>query len=77
MGDNHIKLYKTNGIDPSSEPISSIFLLTTFGWINPILVKGYRDTLNIKNVWDLQHGDYACIIINKFRKTTDNHKSFT
>lgn len=77
MGDNPVKLYKTNGIDPSAEPISSIFALTTFGWINPILVKGYRASLNIKDVWDLKRSDHASIIINRFRKSIDTHKSFT
>lgn len=67
IGDKPGKLYVKGDIFPSLEPISSIFSLITFSWIDPIIWKGYFHPLTAKDIWELRTDDHSAFVIQAFR----------
>lgn len=51
------------------EPVASLFSLTTFMWVNPIIWKGYRKVLEVSDVWDLPAADKAAKVLAEFRRS--------
>ncbi|ODQ68048.1 hypothetical protein NADFUDRAFT_76405 [Nadsonia fulvescens var. elongata DSM 6958] len=67
FGDRSPRIYVTPGIKPSPEPVSSIFSLCSFSWLNSLIWDGYQNSLNMEEIWDLREDDHAIYIINLFR----------
>lgn len=62
-----------NGIQPSREPLASIFSLMTFSWVDDIVWQGWQHPLSMSDVWNLVPKDKAANVINDYRsrpKTT-------
>ncbi|KAI9807288.1 MAG: hypothetical protein M1833_000031 [Piccolia ochrophora] len=59
MGNRTVLLEHEPGLEPSREPIASLFSLATFGWVDPIVWKGYKKTYELSDVWDLIPEDKA------------------
>ncbi|KAI5859465.1 P-loop containing nucleoside triphosphate hydrolase protein [Durotheca rogersii] len=55
-------------IEPSREPLASVLSLLTFSWIDPMLWQGYKEPLEMKNVWNLLPRDKAAIILANYRQ---------
>lgn len=72
LGDHPIKLYASDGLQPSAELVSSLFSQVTFSWIDPIIWKGFWTSLQLSDVWSLRQDDYARNVLQAFRsiKTT-------
>lgn len=69
-GDTPAKLHLLPGETPLPEPISSLFSLATYSWINPMVYKAYRTPLEMADIWGLRYDDYAKIILQKFEAST-------
>lgn len=68
FGNSAPRLYITPGVTPSNEPVSSLFSLMTFSFVNRLIFQGYRQYLTLNDVWDLKEEDHAYYILNKFRR---------
>ena len=68
-GNRSVFQEKKGGLEPSHEPLASLFSLATFGWINPLIVKGYFKTLDLPDVWNLREDDLAISVLAGFRQT--------
>lgn len=68
LGDKPAHLYTTEGLEPSVEPIASLFSQVTYAWINPMVWKGYFYGLNTKDVWELREDDHTVSVLKDFRK---------
>lgn len=68
LGDKPARLYTKEGFEPSVEPISSLFSLVTYSWLDPIIWKGYFHSLNVHDIWELREDDHASSILRNFRK---------
>jgi ABC-type multidrug transport system fused ATPase/permease subunit len=68
LGDKPAYLYTTEGLEPSVEPIASLFSLVTYSWIDPMVWKGYFYGLNTKDVWELREDDHTASVLRDFRK---------
>jgi ABC-type multidrug transport system fused ATPase/permease subunit len=55
-------------IEPSREPLASLFSLATFAWIDPILWQGYKEPLEIDKVWNLIPHDKAANVLANYRQ---------
>jgi len=60
---------KVGELTPSKEPLASLFSLATFGWINPLIWRGYFHPLELKDVWNLREDDLSVFVIASFRQT--------
>lgn len=55
-------------IEPSREPLASVFSLLTFSWIDPMLWQGFREPLELKHVWNLLPRDKAAGVLADYRQ---------
>lgn len=76
IGNRPARLYMTSkGPMPSPEPVSSLFQLVSFSWLDPLVWKGYWEPLNMEDIWDLREDDRAVHVLKKFRSVS-NYYSF-
>ncbi|CAN3503757.1 ATP-dependent bile acid permease [Diutina catenulata] len=57
-----------NGATPSPEPISSLYSIFTYSWVNPMLATASKHTLRLHEVWGLRGYDYAFPVLLKFHE---------
>ncbi|KAI9677492.1 MAG: hypothetical protein M1817_006446 [Caeruleum heppii] len=57
-----------DGLEPSREPLASLFSIATFSWVDPIVWKGYKKTFELSDVWNLAPRDKAAAILQEYRQ---------
>lgn len=57
-----------NGIEPSREPLASLFSLATFSWVDAIVWQGWKEPMELNNVWNLVPKDKAAAVIAHYRQ---------
>ncbi|KAF8865738.1 hypothetical protein BDZ45DRAFT_611414 [Acephala macrosclerotiorum] len=67
-GNKAVVLEWENDIEPSREPLASLFSLATFGWVDAIVWQGYKKTFEISEVWNLVPRDKAAAILADYRQ---------
>ncbi|KAI0143473.1 hypothetical protein GGR57DRAFT_508179 [Xylariaceae sp. FL1272] len=67
-GNKTVILEWEGNIEPSREPLASVFSLATFGWVDPILYSGYKEPLEIERVWNLMPHDKAAAVLSNYRQ---------
>lgn len=55
-------------IEPSREPLASLFSLATFGWVDAIVWQGYKKTFELKEIWNLLPKDKAAAVLSDYRQ---------
>lgn len=58
-----------DGMEPSKEPLASLFSILTFSWVDPIVWKGYWKTFELEDVWALRADDVAASVLSTYRQT--------
>jgi ABC-type multidrug transport system fused ATPase/permease subunit len=72
-GNKAVVLEWEGEIEPSREPLASLFSIYTFGWVDAIVWQGYQKTFEMANVWNLVPKDKAAAVLadyRQLRKTT-------
>ncbi|PWW78180.1 P-loop containing nucleoside triphosphate hydrolase protein [Tuber magnatum] len=64
-----------DGLEPSQEPLASLFSLASFSWINPLIWEGYWKPFELSDVWNLRNDDIAVVVLSTYRQT--NRKAHT
>jgi ABC-type multidrug transport system fused ATPase/permease subunit len=67
-GNRAVVLEWENDIQPSREPLASLFSIATFAWVDPIVWTGYRKTLEIGDVWNLNPTDKTIHVLHEYRQ---------
>ena len=67
-GNKAVELEYEGDLEPSREPLASVFSLATFSWVDPIVWTGYRKTLEQSDVWNLIPQDKAANILANYRQ---------
>lgn len=67
-GNRCVMLEHDKGLEPSQEPLASIFSRATFTWVDPVVWRGYKKNLKLANIWDLPAKDKAASILEDFRQ---------
>ncbi|KXT04927.1 hypothetical protein AC578_3478 [Pseudocercospora eumusae] len=67
-GNRAVELEYEGEIEPSKEPLASVFSLATFGWVDSIVWRGYKAPLEMKDVWNLRPKDKAAEILADYRQ---------
>jgi ABC-type multidrug transport system fused ATPase/permease subunit len=67
-GNKTVLMEWEDGIEPSREPLASLFSLATFAWVDAIVYKGWKSTLEIEDVWNLLPKDKAAAVIADYRQ---------
>ncbi|KAK9710865.1 Transporter of the ATP-binding cassette (ABC) [Basidiobolus ranarum] len=58
----------TKGLTPSPEETASILSLTTFSWMNDLIYKGYRKSIQFEDIYDLQREEKSGYMCKKFNE---------
>jgi ABC-type multidrug transport system fused ATPase/permease subunit len=67
-GNRAVELEYEDDLEPSKEPLASVFSLATFTWVDPIVWTGYRKTFEMSDVWNLKPKDKAAAILADYRQ---------
>ncbi|ROW08944.1 hypothetical protein VMCG_02716 [Cytospora schulzeri] len=67
-GNKTVLLEWEDGIQPSREPLASIFSNYTFAWVDSITWQGYKSTVELKDVWNLVPKDKAGVVLAHYRQ---------
>jgi ABC-type multidrug transport system fused ATPase/permease subunit len=67
-GNKAVVLEYEGEIEPSREPLASVFSLATFSWVDPIVWRGYTKTFEMSDVWNLVPKDKAAKILLNYRQ---------
>lgn len=66
-GNKTVLMAWEDGIEPSREPLASLFSLAVFGWVDAIVWKGWKGSMEMKDVWNLLPKDKAAAAIADYR----------
>ena len=69
-GNKPVELEYEGDIEPSKEPLASVLSLFTFSWVDHIVWRGFRQTLEMKDVWNIAVRDKADKQLENFRLVT-------
>ncbi|KAF3760287.1 hypothetical protein M406DRAFT_100195 [Cryphonectria parasitica EP155] len=67
-GNRTVLLEWEDGIQPSKEPLASIFSSFTFSWVDAITWQGYKETMELAHVWNLMPKDKAGAVLAHYRQ---------
>ncbi|RLV94170.1 ATP-dependent bile acid permease [Spathaspora sp. JA1] len=66
VGDKPSQLYRTPGIEPSPENVSSIASLISYSWIDRMIWKSHKTSLKNDDIWGLRQDDYSLYVLKGF-----------
>lgn len=66
-GNKTVVLEWEDGLEPSREPLASVFSLATFSWVDPLVWKGYHKAFEMPDVWNLIPKDKAGFVLADYR----------
>ena len=67
-GNKAVVLEWEGEIEPSREPLASLFSIYTFAWVDAIVWQGYKQTFEMANVWNLVPKDKAAAVLADYRQ---------
>jgi ABC-type multidrug transport system fused ATPase/permease subunit len=67
-GNKPVVVEREDGLEPPRHPMASLLSLATFAWLDPLVLKGYRQPLEMEDVWNLTPSQKAASVISEFRK---------
>ncbi|GLA03501.1 hypothetical protein AnigIFM60653_003134 [Aspergillus niger] len=67
-GNKVVLVSHDEGLEPARHPTASLFSLATFAWLDPLILKGYRQPLELEDVWDLTASQKAATVLEDFRR---------
>ncbi|KAK8032301.1 ATP-dependent bile acid permease [Apiospora arundinis] len=71
-GNKTVMLEWEGDIEPSREPLASVFSLMTFSWVDGVLWEGYKTPLVMEKVWNLLPKDKAAYVLADYRQFKKN-----
>ena len=68
-GNKNVLAQREDGLEPPRHPMASLLSLATFSWVDPLVLKGFRQTLELEDVWNLTVSQQATAVLRDFRQT--------
>lgn len=66
-GNKAVLVPREDGLEPPKHPMASLFSLATFSWLSPLIYKGYRQPLELEDIWNLTNSQKAVAVLEDFR----------
>ena len=67
-GNKTVVLEWEDGIEPSREPLASLFSIATFAWVDAIVWQGWKEPMELDHVWNLLPRDKAASVLADYRQ---------
>ncbi|KAA8641709.1 uncharacterized protein ATNIH1004_011845 [Aspergillus tanneri] len=66
-GNKTVLVPREDGLQPARHSTASLLSLFTFSWLDPLVYKGCRQTLELEDVWNLTKSQKAATVLEGFR----------
>lgn len=66
-GNRNVILVREGEIEPSRETRASVLSILTFGWLDPLILSGWRKPLEIERVWNVLPKEKAGAVLSNYR----------
>ena len=73
-GNRNVLLEHEGDLAPSREPLANAFSICTFSWVDPIVLLGYKKTLELPDIWNLTANDKSAAVLADFRQLRKTSK---
>ncbi|PYH98668.1 multidrug resistance-associated protein [Aspergillus ellipticus CBS 707.79] len=67
-GNKAVLVSHDDGLEPARHPVASLLSLATYSWLDPLIMKGYKQPLELDDVWDLTASQKAATVLEEFRR---------
>jgi ABC-type multidrug transport system fused ATPase/permease subunit len=67
-GNKPVLVEREDELEPPRHPMASLLSLATFSWLDSLVMKGYRQPLELEDVWNLTPTQKAAAVLTDFRK---------
>ncbi|CAG8111193.1 unnamed protein product [Penicillium olsonii] len=67
-GNKPVLVEREGKLEPPTHPKASLLSLATFSWLDTLVLKGYRQPLELQDVWNLTPSQKAANVLSDFRK---------
>ncbi|CAG7947934.1 unnamed protein product [Penicillium salamii] len=67
-GNKPVLVEREGKLEPPTHPMASLLSLATFSWLDTLVLKGYRQPLELQDVWNLTPSQKAANVLSEFRK---------
>jgi ABC-type multidrug transport system fused ATPase/permease subunit len=67
-GNKTVVLEWEEGMQPSREPLASLFSIATFAWVDAIVWQGWKEPMELEHVWNLLPKDKAASVLADYRQ---------
>ena len=68
FGNTSISSVSTNNLKPSDEPKATLISRWTFSWVDSIIRQGWKQPLEIQDVWDLPAREQAAYVLHEYHR---------
>ncbi|KIX09516.1 uncharacterized protein Z518_00596 [Rhinocladiella mackenziei CBS 650.93] len=72
-GNKGVLLEYEGDVEPSPEPLASVLSLASFTWVDPLVWRGFKKTLELADVWNVTLADKAETVLAQFRQIQKTH----
>ncbi|KAL2861227.1 putative ABC bile acid transporter [Aspergillus lucknowensis] len=66
-GNKPVLVPHEEGLEPAKHPLASLLSLGTFSWLDSLIFKGYRQPLELEDIWNLTPSQKAASVLEDFR----------
>ena len=73
VGNKAVEVEYEDNIPPARESTATLFSLATFTWVDGIVWTGYKKTLEMPQVWNLEAKDKAAYVVAQYRQARKTH----
>ncbi|KAL3475117.1 hypothetical protein BJX99DRAFT_230254 [Aspergillus californicus] len=67
-GNKAVLVPHEEGLEPARHPVASLISLATFSWLDGLIFKGYKQSLELDDVWNLTASQKAATVLEDFRR---------
>lgn len=67
-GNKTVVMEWEDGMEPSREPLASLFSIATFSWVDAIVWQGWKEPMELEHVWNLLPKDKAASVLADYRQ---------
>ncbi|KAL5338587.1 hypothetical protein BJX70DRAFT_194915 [Aspergillus crustosus] len=66
-GNKAVLVPHEEGLEPARHPVASLLSLATFTWLDGLIWKGYKQPLELNDIWNLTASQKASTVLEDFR----------
>ncbi|KAF9891211.1 hypothetical protein FE257_004775 [Aspergillus nanangensis] len=66
-GNKAVLVPHEDGLEPARYPTASVLSILSFSWLDPLILKGYKQPLELEDIWNVTTSQKAASVLEDFR----------